>query len=94
MEISIDELNIPQEPLIAKKISIKIGDIKFSESATFFVYFYNTTEITSLFNESNIIKTQVVVIEGDEYKNWKDDDQYIIDLICNKLGITQSTQVI
>jgi len=91
MEISIEDLNIPQEPLIAKKIVIKIGEIKFGESATFFVYFYNTTEIT--FNESNIINMQVLIIEGDEYRGWKDDDQYIIDLICTKLGITKSTLV-
>ena len=91
MELSIQDLNIPQEPLIAKKIAIKITDVKFGESATFIVYFYKTNETN---NETNIIKMQVVIIEGDEYKGWKDDDQYIIDLICSKLGITKNTEVI
>lgn len=30
------------------------------------------------------------VIEGDEYLNWGSNDDYIINLVCSKMGLTRA----
>jgi hypothetical protein len=79
MEVLIKNYSVPQEPIIANRISIRVVDIVFGKSAKFSVDFYY--DIT-------IVKINVIVdITEQEYKQWGTDDQYIIKLICSKLGI-------
>lgn len=33
---------------------------------------------------------QVFVIEGQEYLNWGNNDEYLVDLVCSKLGLTKA----
>lgn len=41
-----------------------------------------------LYNSDNVvIQNQVITIEGDEYENWGNDDDYLINLIANKLNL-------
>ena len=82
MEVPINPVSIPQPSLIINYMSIQIKDIKFGKEAIFSI---------KLFPDGNeyidkpIIK--IIKIEGDEYSNWSNDDNYIIDVICQKLGI-------
>jgi hypothetical protein len=86
MDIQIDNYVLPQDPLIVKRIRIKLIELEFNNSAKFLVSFYSSDELY----DNNIIKTQVVIIEGEEYLGWSNDDDYIINLICQKLGIKKS----
>lgn len=36
-----------------------------------------------------ILKIERVHVEGDEYKEWVDSDEYLISLALNKLGLTR-----
>ena len=83
MDIEINEMIIPQEPVTVKRIQIKCCDIEFNKSAKFIVfYFKSKNEI-----EMDLFKSEMITIEGEEYLNWNNDDNYIIDLICQKLNI-------
>jgi hypothetical protein len=83
MDIQIDNYVLPQDPLIVKRIHIKLIELEFNNSAKFLVSFYSSNELY----DNNIIKTQVVIIEGEEYLGWSNDDKYIVNLICQKLGV-------
>lgn len=85
MDLAIQDFVIPQDPKTATRISIKITELNFGVSVKFNVFFYMSEETYDM----NVAKVETVLIEGDEYKGWKDDDQYIIDLICSKLGLKQ-----
>lgn len=43
----------------------------------------------SLFNNESIIDNKFFKIEGDEYNNWGNGDQYLVNLVLTKLGLTQ-----
>lgn len=48
-----------------------------------------------LYNSDNIvIQNQVITIEGEEYDLWGNDDDYLINLIASKLGLTIITNPI
>ena len=36
----------------------------------------------------NILQIQKVILEGDDYKQWGNDDTYIVNYICDKLNLT------
>ena len=60
-------------------IKIEISQLILFESCSFNVYLYD--------DENNIIEFKTFKIEGDEYKLWKNEDDYIINWIKNKLNI-------
>jgi len=77
-------MNIPLETtceIISKQtitsFNYRVTDIILFKSATIFITFCD---------ENNFcFKGVQYVVEGEEYANWKDDDQYIIDLITSKI---------
>lgn len=82
MEVQIQQQIIKQPDLVINYITIGISSITFGKNATFKI---------QLFPEGVewIDKPieKLIIIEGQEYLNWKDNDDYIINLICQKLGI-------
>lgn len=44
-------------------------------------------------NYGNVIKVENVLIEGDDYNAWIDSDDYLINLILNRLGLESSATV-
>jgi hypothetical protein len=41
-----------------------------------------------LLNESgNLIELKFVVLEGDDYMNWNNDDSYVLKKVAEKLGL-------
>lgn len=63
------------------KIRIIDGNIELKSSVTFTVLLMNSN--------SEVLSKELVKIEGDEYSNWGSDDQYILNLVLSKLGLTQ-----
>jgi hypothetical protein len=63
------------------KIEIMEGKIELDSSASFPVRMINSS--------GELIDIQFVKIEGAEYTNWGSDDQYVVNLILTKLGLTE-----
>ena len=55
------------------KFKYNILEIKLFESVRIAVYLYNENDL--------LIEARQYLIQGDEYKAWNNDDQYIINLI-------------
>ena len=60
-----------------KYLKIEISQLILFESCSFNVYLYD--------EDKNIIEMKFFKIEGDEYKLWKNEDDYIINLIKEKV---------
>jgi hypothetical protein len=82
MEVPIESISIPQPNLLINNMTIAVHAMTFGKDATFFIQLF-PEGIEYL--DKPIIK--YIKVEGQEYLNWKDDDNYIINLICQKLGI-------
>ena len=49
--------------------------------------FKSVTVVVSLFNNNdNIIDNKIIKLEGNEYSNWNNDDNYIKNIVLLKLG--------
>ena len=83
MNILIKDYIIPQEPKIAKRISIQVFEINFGVSVSVRVIMYNSPNLDHM----SYCDIKTLKIEGDEYNNWGNDDNYLIDLVLSKLGI-------
>lgn len=59
------------------KFKYLILEIKLTESVRVAVYLYNENDL--------LIDTKQYLIEGTEYKNWGSDDNYLINLIKQKI---------
>jgi len=55
----------------------RVTELTLFQSATVLILFLDENE--------NCIRTVQYVVEGDEYADWSDDDQYIVDLIVEKI---------
>ena len=52
--------------------------------------FTNVSVMVSLFDiNENIIDNKYFVIEGEEYTNWASDDNYLVELVLNKLNLNK-----
>ena len=45
----------------------------------------------NLLSNNKIIDTKIMNITGDEYTNWGNDDNYIINLVLSKLNLTRKS---
>lgn len=59
-------------------IKIRILRVEIFQSATLMVEILN--------QNGNAIKNEIIEINGDDYKNWSNDDNYLYDLTARKLG--------
>jgi hypothetical protein len=75
----------PFDKTITKTVvsfTLNITSMIFNTSATFRVYLYDAN--------NKIVETTNVIVEGEEYLNWNNDDNYIIQLVAIKLGFVIS----
>ncbi len=78
------------------EINVNVNDTPYVKSNTIkirimSVELFNSISIcASLFENNNLLDNKIFKIEGEEYKDWGNDDTYIIDLILSKLGMTKS----
>lgn len=63
------------------RFSLDITELLLHQSATFRVSLYNVND--------KLVDTKFVTLEGDDYTNWGNDDEYILQFLANKLGFTR-----
>lgn len=80
--IEIEEKEVIDTRTI-KKLRIEIVDIIFNVSARFRVMLYDLAE--------QLIKSVIVIIEGEDYKRWGNDDEVVLDLVLTKMGLSLPT---
>jgi len=75
--VSIDPPIIyPQPDLYFNNMTIQVMNISLGVSASFIVY---------LFNNQTMVSTRNYTMEGEDYNNWGNDDQYVYNWILDKL---------
>jgi hypothetical protein len=82
-EVSVSISNFPLEPVIATSIRFSVMELVLNSHVTLHVSFLNAN--------GNPVKNEMVKIEGSEYAAWGINDQYLTDLVLQKLGLVAST---
>ena len=49
--------------------------------------------VSTFDNDKKLIDTRVVYLTGEDYSNWNNDDQYIINKVAEKLGFIMVTSI-
>ena len=62
----------------AVRFSLDISQLILNTSASFRVSLYDA--------EDKCIENKYITIEGNDYKNWSSDDQYVINFVALQLG--------
>ena len=60
-----------------------VKELVFNESITF--------SISIVDQNDKILQNTHIIVDGEDYKNWSNDDTYIINFICRKLNLTLAT---
>jgi len=42
----------------------------------------------TLFSDNVLVENKIIDVTGEDYTNWGNDDQYIVNFVLNKLGLT------
>lgn len=63
---------------IVTRFSLDISQLLLNTSATFRVTLYDA--------DNAIIDNKFITLEGNDYNNWSNDDQYVINFIATQLG--------
>ena len=82
MDLQIEPMTFPK---VASRMTMDIT-VVLNEKAFVKVSFFEDVEVFIP------LDTQLIIIEGDEYKAWGNDDSYIKNLVFRKLGITLKTE--
>ena len=65
---------------IASSFKIEMINLVLFESATFRIMFYD--------DSNELLEIKIIAIEGENYLNWKNDDQFVVDYIKTQLNIS------
>jgi len=63
-----------------KSLRIEIVDLVFNTSARFRVMLFDSLQ--------QLIKSIIVLIDGDDYKKWGNNDDVVLDIVLNKLELS------
>lgn len=71
-----------------------VSDVKIIHSIRMNIFniilFKSVTVVATLCDDKDyVIDNKHIVIEGEEYANWSNDDSYLIDLVLAKLQLTK-----
>jgi hypothetical protein len=83
-EVSVDITNFPLDPVIATSIRISVMELVLNSHVMLRVSFFNAN--------GNLVKNELVKIEGSEYAAWGTNDQYLMDMVMQKLGLVVRTE--
>ena len=77
--------NVPVQPYV-------VTEVKTITSFKMYVLqlelFTSITVRAELLNaEGGVVQLRYVVVDGDDYKNWSNDDRYLIDKVAEKMGL-------
>ena len=64
------------------KVIITLSNLEFNVSATF--------QADSFEDNGSLFKRDVVVMSGEDYNRWLNDDEYAIEFVLTKLGYTKA----
>jgi hypothetical protein len=64
-----------------KFIEIEDGQILLNKSATFPVRLLDV--------DGKLIDVKFIILEGEDYTNWGDEDDYVVDFILSELGMSK-----
>jgi hypothetical protein len=79
--VNVDITTITQTTTeTSSKIGIFVKNVVLFKSADVLVYFYNPS--------NNVIRAEMLKLEGDDYTNWGLDDKYIETYVLTKLNLT------
>jgi len=54
------------------------------------ILFQSVSILVSLYDEeNNIIENKYLTIDGDDYQNWSNNDQFLIDLVLTKMDLEE-----
>jgi hypothetical protein len=88
--MKINNINIePKDVAVLNKISnitLEINELVVNKSVDIIVNLYDV--------DSKYISAVKYTISGDEYSSWGNDDEYLVNLICGKLGFVQLPEVL
>jgi hypothetical protein len=78
--------SIPIKPhswsLTASNLRVYIVDYQLNKSARI---------VAQLLDDTKMLDKQVLLLEGQDFARWGDDDNYIIDWVCKKYGLVIDT---
>lgn len=69
----------PYSPDPAIQMKLSVINIVLNSSATIGVRFFNSSGASIYYTE--------VLCEGEDYSNWGNDDEYLINFVCTQLGV-------
>jgi hypothetical protein len=76
-------VNVQDFPYV---VSNTINNVRISVGQ---VILFKSVHINALLlQDNNLVESKFFTITGDEYNNWSNDDQYLVDLVMSKLGMT------
>ena len=81
IKVDVNDYNLVQTSII-NNIQINILKIEL---------FIGITLSVNLLSNNKLIDSKLMTISGDEYSNWGNDDNYIINLVLTKLNLTKKT---
>jgi hypothetical protein len=81
----MEQINVQDKTIttsrVVKSIEIDSIDVKLNISARM---------IVKLLDENNgLVSVEVINLTGDDYQNWGNNDQYVIDYALNQLSLTK-----
>lgn len=82
----MSQKNIPIQPYVVTEVKtitsfkINVEQLQLFKSITVRVELLNA--------EGSVIQLRYVVVDGDDYKNWSTDDNYLINKVAEKIGLT------
>lgn len=80
--IQVDVNDFTLEAPVVTKIDMEVMELVLDSHVIMVVHYLNAA--------GNLLDNKFVKIEGDEYNAWGDDDNYIINLVLTKLGLTKT----
>lgn len=85
MIVLIKDKEITQPSKIAQKCDIQVVSLIFGHSIVFRVRLFESVDEMHF----NVVKEDMVVVEGEEYLNWGNDDEYMQNLIFERMGLAK-----
>ena len=81
--LSVNITDVTLEAPVATTIDINVMELVLNSHVMVAVGFKNSN--------GNLLKNEMVKIEGEEYAGWGSDDEYLINLVLTKLNLTKET---
>jgi len=77
-EINLDTPLIKTQVIEYNRFKIKNFDLTLNEKVSIIILLYPV-------NPEHVVEARTIVMDGDDYTNWGNDDNYVINFIKRKL---------